>query len=79
MSDISVAQAKARFAQLVHEAEAGYPVHITRRGRPVVVLLGQDEFRRLTAPAEDWLAFTLALRSQAQAAGLPLLTDAELS
>ena len=79
MSDIPVAQAKTQFAQLVHQAEAGCPVHITRRGRAVAVWLGQDEFRRLSAPAEDWLAFTLALRSRARAAGLPLWTDAALS
>ena len=45
----------------------------------MAVLLGQDEYRLLSAPAEDWLAYTLALRNQAQALGLQLMTAAELS
>jgi prevent-host-death family protein len=35
---VSVAQAKARFSELLQAAEAGEPVIITRHGRPVVQL-----------------------------------------
>ena len=47
-------------------------------GRAVAVLLGQDQYLLLSSPAEDWLACTLALRNQAQALGLQLMTAAEL-
>lgn len=36
MARVSIAEAKARFAQLVARAEAGECIVITRHGRPVV-------------------------------------------
>ena len=38
MTDIPLADAKARLSELVSRAEAGEPVRITRRGRPVAEL-----------------------------------------
>ena len=35
---IAIAEAKAKFAELVRKAEAGEPVIITRHGHPVVTL-----------------------------------------
>ena len=35
---IAIAEAKAKFAELIRKAEAGEPVVITRHGRPVVTL-----------------------------------------
>lgn len=35
---IAIAEAKAKFAELVRKAEAGEPVIITRHGRPVATL-----------------------------------------
>ena len=39
MSKISIADAKNTLTKLIHEAEQGTAVHITRRGKPVAVLL----------------------------------------
>lgn len=75
MTDFSIAEAKARFAQLVHQAEAGQPVRITRRGHAVAVLVSEADFARLSAPREGLLAYTQALRSQANEAGVALFTD----
>ena len=44
----SIAEAKGRLPQLVHEAEAGGHVEITRRGRAVAVLLSTEAYARLT-------------------------------
>jgi len=79
MSDISIANAKARFAELVHEAEAGTPVRITRRGKPVAVLLAEADYARLQAPQGGWVAFNHAWREQMAAEGLQLMSDAELA
>ena len=79
MSDFSIAEAKSQFAQLVHRAEAGQPVRITRRGRAVAVLLSEAEFNRLSIPREGLLAFTQALRAEATQAGIALFSDAELA
>lgn len=75
MSEVSIAQAKSNFAQLVHQAEAGQPVRITRRGRAVVVLVSEAEFQRLNAPREGLLAYTQGLRAEASQAGLTLFAD----
>ena len=43
----SVAQARNSLAALVHEAETGQPVRITRRGKPAAVLISDGEYNRL--------------------------------
>ena len=46
----SIAEARNRFAQLVRDAEAtNQPVQVTRRGRPVAVILSADEYEKLVA------------------------------
>ena len=55
MTQCSVAVAKDSLTRLIREAEAGEPVHITRRGREVAVLVSKEEFDRLNAgrPKKD--------------------------
>lgn len=43
--------AKNRFSALVDAALAGRPQEVTRRGRPAVVILSAEEYRRLVAEA----------------------------
>jgi prevent-host-death family protein len=78
MSDFSIAEAKSHFAQLVQQAEAGHPVRITRRGKPVAVLLSGAAYERLAAPADSLFDFTTRLRLDAVAAGVPLFEAADL-
>lgn len=40
--------AKNRFSEVVREAVAGYPQHVTRRGKPAVVVLATGEYERLS-------------------------------
>lgn len=44
--DYSVAEARDRLAELVHQAEQGRAIRITRRGKPAAVLVSEQEFRR---------------------------------
>lgn len=44
----SIAEARDRFAALIHTVEQDGAVQITRRGKVVAVLISQDEYRRLT-------------------------------
>ena len=46
MAETSIANAKNHLTRLIHEAEGGEHVHITRRGKPVAVLLSEDEYAR---------------------------------
>ena len=40
--------AKARLSELVRKSRAGKPQHVTVHGRKAVVVLSEDEYRRLT-------------------------------
>lgn len=72
----SVAEARDKLAALVHEAERGRPVRITRRGKPVAVLVSESEFQRgRRRPAQGLGEAILAWRSRY---GGVDLTDAEL-
>jgi prevent-host-death family protein len=44
--EYSVAEARDRLAELVHEAEHGRPIRITRRGKRAAVLVSEEEFQR---------------------------------
>ena len=49
MNTVSIAEAKSQLPRMVHAAEAGEAVHITRHGKPVAVLLSEAEYARLRA------------------------------
>ena len=54
----SIAEAKNQLSKLVHDAEGGAPVELTRRGEPVAVLLSVADYKRLTADrASFWEHF----------------------
>ena len=44
---VSLSEAKAQLAGLVHAVEAGEVVHITRHGKPVAVLLSEQSYAAL--------------------------------
>lgn len=53
----SIAQARHNLAALVHDLERQPFIQLTRRGKPVAVLLSLGEYQRLTA-ARFWDAYT---------------------
>ena len=48
MTEWKLQDAKNRFSAVVREAVAGYPQHVTRRGKPAVVVLATGEYERLS-------------------------------
>lgn len=46
-SRYTIAEARSRLPSIVDEAEAGVEVELTRRGRPVAVVISLREFDRL--------------------------------
>ncbi len=50
----SIAEAKTLLSRAVHEAEEGGPVQLTRRGRPVAVLVGAADWERLSPQLPDF-------------------------
>ena len=49
MTTVSIAEAKNQLPRIVQQAETGEPVHITRHGKPVAVLVSEAEYERLQA------------------------------
>ena len=45
--DISIAEAHNRLSHWLKQVEQGKPVRITRRGKPVGVIMDPDEYERL--------------------------------
>ena len=63
MLEVSVAKARNTLTRLIHEAESGEVVHITRRGKSIAVLVSREEYDRLESAdskrdiwqaIEDW-------------------------
>jgi antitoxin Phd len=55
-----VQEAKQRFSELVQKAIDEGPQVVTRRGEEAVVVLGIDEYRRLTGRVPDFKEFLLS-------------------
>jgi prevent-host-death family protein len=53
----SVAEAKARFSEVIDDARARGPQTITRNGKPAVVVVAAAEWERLARPAETLAEF----------------------
>jgi prevent-host-death family protein len=68
----SIAQAKNLLGRVVHEAEEGTQVELTRRGRPVAVLLSLTEFERLRRPRPDFWSACQQLRERFDLAALDI-------
>lgn len=70
MKEINARNAKNQFGQLLESAQRG-PVRVTRRGRPVGVLLSEEQYQRLRGIAWERLASTVdKMRQQAADKGL---------
>lgn len=55
----SIAEARDRFASIVHDVERDSAIELTRRGKPVAVLLSAEEYHRLLARGKSfWDAYS---------------------
>jgi|GEM_PF-326362 len=77
MRDASVKEAKNTLTGLIRVAERGVPVRLTRRGKPVAVLLSLAAFERRGSPtggvSEGAVVFSRALRAQLRSEGVARL------
>ena len=60
MTEVSIAEARDTLTRLIQRAEAGEPVHITRRGKPVAVLVSEEDFKKFGKPRRDPMEFLRA-------------------
>ena len=57
---LSIAEARHDLANVVHQLEHQPRIQLTRRGKPVAVLLSLREYRRLTAHTQGfWAAYSV--------------------
>ena len=55
----SIAEAKNKLPAIVHSVEEGAAVELTRRGKPVAMVLSTEEYERLTRRKEGfWQALS---------------------
>ncbi len=55
MQSYSVAEARNHFAEIVRDLEKTTRVEVTRRGKPVAVLISIEEYERMSAPRAGFL------------------------
>jgi prevent-host-death family protein len=53
-------EAKARLSEVIDESIRRGPQTVTRHGRPVALVVGADDFRRLSRAGRDFKAFLRA-------------------
>ena len=59
MPSYSLAEARNRFAEIVHDLKRVQRITVTRRGRPVAVLISVEEYERLASGAAPfWNAYS---------------------
>lgn len=64
MLTYSVAEARNRFAEIVHDLKYISRVEVTRRGRPVAILISIEEFEMLRAGKVSFLSAYEAFRNR---------------
>ncbi len=64
MPTYSVAEARNRFAEIVHDLKNVSKVEVTRRGRPVAILISIEEFEMLRAGNVGFTSAYEAFRSK---------------
>ena len=68
-SDYSIADAKDHLPEAVRAAERGDTITLTRRGKPVAVLISIDRFRGLELSRPDFWELARELRRRAASEG----------
>lgn len=71
----SIAQARDKLSEIVHEAETGKPVTLTRRGKPVAVLIAAREYQRLAGQSVSFWDALTKFRETAQVEKLGIGRD----
>lgn len=56
MRTYSLAEARDNLTAIVRDVEKTSPVELTRRGKPVAVILSIDEYRRLVTPVGSFFS-----------------------
>ena len=79
MKTASIAQAKNNLSSLIQQAECSEPIHLTRHGKPVDVIISETDYQNLTPKTGTLFKAICHWRSQLPAALDELASDDEIS
>lgn len=68
----SIAEARDKLTALIREAETTTAIELTRRGKPVAVILSMDVYRRLAEPPASFSSAYARFQEQIDTADLDL-------
>ena len=71
-NQFSIAEAKNRLPSIIHYVEKGPYVKLTRRGKPVAVLLSIQEYERLSRKYSGFWSALSAFRQNIQDKGIEI-------
>lgn len=74
IKEYSIAEARNQFASIVHDLESVPLVQLTRRGKPVAVLLAIEEYERLAAGRVGFWESYQAFRDEVKLSDLDIET-----
>jgi len=79
MKTSTIAEVKNNLSHLIYQVEGDEPVHITRYGKPVAVMMSEAQYNALATPMKSLNAAILNWRSKLGSDVDCGLTDTELS
>jgi len=77
MKTSTIADAKNNLSQLIYQLESDDPIHLTRHGKPVAVMLSEANYQRLTQKNNGLYQAIQQWRRQLDSDGA--LTETELN
>jgi prevent-host-death family protein len=72
IKEYSIAEARNQFAAIVHDLKTTPSIQLTRRGKPVAMLMAIEEYERLTASRAGFWDNSQAFRNTVDLAGLDI-------
>ena len=79
MKTSTIAEAKNNLSHLIHQLEVEEPIHLTRYGKPVAVMMSENQYQKLVSPQKSLYSALLNWRSQLDEASDIGLTGNELN
>lgn len=64
MKTNTIAEAKNNLSRLIHQLETAEPIHLTRYGKPVAVMMSETQYRQLISPVQSLNSAILNWRNQ---------------
>ena len=79
LKSYSIAEAKNHFTELVHDLETESTIQVTRRGKPVAIMLSVQQYQQLNSKRSDFWEALLAFRAKLDALEIDLDPESFLS